>query len=351
MLLIGYKPGSALYKLAHYVIAKSDLENLLCLSVPIPFCLVMIGRVVRGACPPGADTWIEIFCNAEAASNALPQDLVLLAYLIPVGVSVTFKGVRKESIFTALLMTSSVVFGCIAYLRAWNQIWSMIIPTVKTFMVAYELERGKIEFFIQSRKALLEERGKRRQAEAERREQERARAELEAREALLRTKRLNALMTLPVHTALIKHAELRVALGSCSSSSSASDASTAELHRSESKLDGGQAISRRGARCNSDENEASVAEVLGAIDNHLDTLVQKDFDGRTAFELALSLEESDPRLATQILLRCLPVDAATGRPVPAAAHGFAWHRAVQVRTSRARSTRIVHAAETHSTAV
>jgi hypothetical protein len=55
----------------------------------------------------------------------------------------------------------------------------------------------------------------------------------------------------------------------------------------------------------------------------------RDYDGRTAFDLATTLDPVDPAVVARVLLHRLPVDPATAAPAPPSAHEFAWHRAVQ----------------------
>lgn len=337
-MLLGCKPGSGLYKVSYYIICKSNLENVFCCLVAVPLILGLIARVLHGECPPHADFWASMLCNTAAESNTLPQDIVMLLFLQPVAVLVLFKGVQKEVIAFTLLLASATTLGCIAYLGAWNQIWAWAIPTIKSAMISYELERSKVESFLQSRRALSEERAKRHQAEEERREQERLRANLEAEEALLRAKRRAALLVLPVHSALVAHAEARAALIRRAIVPPASQlgASESQLLSCPAPADAAPAdASQRpfgGAKPDGPpgEAEADVAVVLAAVEGHGDTLGHRDFDGRTALELALALEGVVPSLLLPILARSLPFDpSAAAAPVPAAAHGFAWHAAVQ----------------------
>ena len=335
LMLVGCEAGSRKHKIAYYIICKSNLENVLCWMVAVPLIFGMIARVMYGRCPPRANFWDSMICNSEAEANALPQDVVMLLFLQPVAVFVLFKGVYKETIFLTLLMASATTLGCIAYLGAWNQIWAWIIPTIKSFMISFELERSKIETFLQSRKALSEERRKRKVVEEERQEQERLRAELEANEAHqahLRAERRKALLALPVHNALVAFSDartVRAALGGRS-------ASPKPLQRPRYDPANIEAINCEWALSvertppeTDDGGVSAVSEVLAAIENHCNTLARADFDGRTAFELALFLDCLDLRVIGRILAHCLPVEAATGAPVPATKHGFAWHRAVQ----------------------
>ena len=78
-----------------------------------------------------------------------------------------------------------------------------------------------------------------------------------------------------------------------------------------------------------DDVEAEVAGVLREIEAHSGTVAARDFDGRTAFELARTLPGVDVRVLTSLLFLSLPVDTATGAAVPAESHDHAWHRAVQ----------------------
>ena len=161
VLLFGFKPGSTLYSMAYHIICKTSLENLFCVLVTIPSALGIIARVLYGACRPDAGFWDTMICNAEAEANALPQDLVMLTFLAPVVTFVFLKGVRKETIIILWVIASGSTLGCVAYLGAWRHIWGWIIPTVCTPVIAYEFERSKIAFFLQSRKSIEAERRKR----------------------------------------------------------------------------------------------------------------------------------------------------------------------------------------------
>jgi hypothetical protein len=326
-LLFGYKPGSKIYKIAYYIICKTSLENLFCVLVSIPSALGLIARVLYGACAPDAGFWDTMICNSEAAANALPQDMVMLTFLSPVATFVFLKGVRKETIIILWVIASGSTLGCIIYLNSWKQIWSWIIPTVFTPVIAYEFERSKIAFFLQSRKTLEEEKKKRLKAEQERQEQERLRMELEAFEADREARRRSVLSTLPVHSAIVSHASVLKRFAQAGSVGSTStiatemrgDAEAASRHGGSFREGGGG-----GAEADDD-----VAAVLSAIERHAETIALKDYDGRSALDLATTLDAVDHRIVTRMLLHHLPVDPASGEPVPPGAHEFAWHRAVQ----------------------
>ena len=316
-ILLGYKPGTRIYAFAHYIICKTSLENFLCFFVTIPSALGMIARVLYGACSPDAGFWDTMICNSEAKANALPQDMVMLTFLSPVVAFVFLKGVRKETILIMWVIASGSTLGCIAYLGAWQQIWAWIMPTFSTPLILYEFERSKIAFFLQSRKTLEEEKRKRRQAEEERKEQERLRLELEARENEQRARRSSVLSTLPVHSAIVAHANTRVRrrLSAMSATSTLSEGLDPSLQRL--SVTGGPG------------EDSDVNAVLEAVEAHRDTLSHRDYDGRSACLLALELDGVDIRVAASVLIHQLPVDPATGAAVATEVHDFAWHRAVQ----------------------
>ena len=341
-LLLGYKKGSVIYSLAYYIICKTSMENLFCVLVSIPSALGMIARVLYGPCSPDPGFWDTMICNPEAAANALPQDMVMLTFLSPVTTFVFLKGVRKETIIVLWIIASSSTLGCIAYLRAWTHIWAWIIPTVFTPLIAYEFERSKIAFFLQSRKTLQEEKEKRLRAEEERREHERARLEAEALEDEQRAARRRVLATLPVHSSIVEHSARRClrhrplhvsgAAGvSASFASAAASLGSADLEAAGSTQEGpGAGAPPSGGGDRSDDDDAANVEgVLREIEAHAHTIALRDFDGRSAFELARTLDGVDGRVFARLLFLSLPVDTATGAAVPASAHDYAWHRAVQ----------------------
>jgi hypothetical protein len=341
-LLFGYKPGSKIYNMAYYIICKTSLENLFCVLVTIPSALGIIARVLYGACPPDSGFWDTMICNSEAEANALPQDMVMLTFLSPVVTFLFLKGVRKETIIILWVIASGSTLGCIIYLQSWKQIWAWIIPTVFTPLIAYEFERSKIAFFLQSRKTLQEEKQKRLKAEQERQEQERLRLEQEAFEAQQEARRQAVLSTLPVHSAIVSHAAQRRLRHRSSLAGSSMSLLEAEADGQAEPPGGTEPASQDGPGPSGsslalphdrleDDAEAGedVAAALAAVERHADTLALRDYDGRSAFDLATTLEGVDRRVIARVLFHHLPVDPATGAAVPPGAHDFAWHRAVQ----------------------
>ena len=322
-LLLGFKKGSSMYSVAYYIICKTSLENYLCFLVSLPPALGMIARVLYGPCASDAGFWDTMICNPEAVANALPQDMVMLTYLSPVVTFVFLKGVRKETIIVLWVVASGSTLGCIVYLRAWSQIWAWIIPTVNAPVIAYEFERSKVAFFLQSRKTLQEEKEKRLRGEQERLEQERERREAEAVEEERRECRRRVLAKLPVHTAILMHSQTtvqrrRLAGGAGEERGDASTLPCASAYMGLTEY----------ADTDGREEEEIVASVLGAIEAHRDTLAEPDFDGKSACELAQTLRV-DERIQSRLLFLSLPVDVVTGEAVPADRHCYGWHRAVQ----------------------
>ncbi len=330
-LLFGFKPGTEIYKIAYHIICKTSLENLFCVLVSIPSALGLIARVLYGACAPDAGFWDTMICNSEAEANALPQDMVMLTFLSPVATFVFLKGVRKETIIILWVIASGSTLGCIIYLKSWNQIWAWIIPTVFTPVIAYEFERSKIAFFLQSRKNLQEEKQKRLKAETERQEQDRLRMELEALEADRESRRRSILSTLPVHSAIISHSSFLKRVSQAGSTGARGIIATeGSVEVGDEEAEAGMHVgSFRGVDGGGIEADCDAAAVLDAIERHPNTIALRDYDGRSAFDLASTLDPVDDGIVTRVLLHHLPIDPATGGPAPSTAHQFAWHRAVQ----------------------
>ena len=242
----------------------------------------------------------------------------MLMYLAPVNGFLFMKGASKYTIFFMWAIATGAALGCIIYLNAWIHIWCVVVPAVFTPVVAYEFERSKIAFFLQSRQMLEGEKQmrleaeKKRQLEEEKRiaaerekaEAERVAAERAALEAEQQRQRELALESLPVHRAVLARGELAVVAG----------AEAEPL----------------------DEDDLSIEAILATIDAHIETARLPDYDGKTAYDHALECSDrdgADPSLCvlSRLLLSALPVDVESGEARPASEHCFVWHQMVSAK--------------------
>jgi hypothetical protein len=316
-LVFGVKTGTRLYDVSYYIICKSGLENVFCLSVTVPAAVGMIARTVYGACGERPDFWDTMICNIDAMANAPPQDMVMLTFFSPMITFVLMKGVSKHTIIVMWVISTGATLACIIYLKAWIHIWSVLVPAFFSPVVVYEFERSKIAFFLQSRQMLEGEKQmrleaeKKRQLEEEKRiaaerekaEAERVAAERAALEAEQQRQREMALESLPVHRAVLARGALAAEVES---------------------LD--------------EDDLLSIEAILATIDAHIDTARLPDYDGKTAYDHALQRGDrngTDPslRVLSRLLLSALPVDVETLEPRPASEHCFMWHQTVSVEVS------------------
>ena len=76
---------------------------------------------------------------------------VASAYWIPLVLFVIYKGVRKQTLVNSWLIATGCAFGILLYKQWWHDIWTILVPCLGFPLIAYEVERSKISFFLQSR--------------------------------------------------------------------------------------------------------------------------------------------------------------------------------------------------------
>jgi hypothetical protein len=74
---------------------------------------------------------------------------------------------------------------------------------------------------------------------------------------------------------------------------------------------------------------ANTESILEVIDTSVGTIHERDYDGQTAFDLAISKECIDERIVLKLLLRSLPYDPETKQTIDPDQHTYAWTTIVQ----------------------
>lgn len=70
-------------------------------------------------------------------------------------------------------------------------------------------------------------------------------------------------------------------------------------------------------------------EILDLVVKNASTVLEKDYDGFSAFDLCLKSEFTFPEVLRKIINQHLPIDVDNGQPVDPELHGYCWTKLVQ----------------------
>lgn len=120
--------------------------------------LYLIARVMNGECQK-LDQEHMWGCDSEHASHALPQDVLLCLFLVPLLYSITFKSIAMKCIFVSWLIIVSCVSIAIGISGDTQSIPTLIIYIPSSLIMMYEIHRQNVIQFLVAKKhhRLLEE--------------------------------------------------------------------------------------------------------------------------------------------------------------------------------------------------
>lgn len=166
-------------KINNSTLYREVLDLVTILSV-VTAGVYLFARVEGGQCPSETNIWLSQQCNPVGRAGSIPEDTVLLNYLMPVIAQVVFKGVRFRTIVIAWAVATACVTGAICSIQGWVQIYT-ILYSVFFLYISYEIERFMRVAYVQTLQTLVQTEGER-DLESLRRDQEftaeRARLEL-----------------------------------------------------------------------------------------------------------------------------------------------------------------------------
>jgi signal transduction histidine kinase len=136
------------------------LDSLVLLLVTLQYGFVLYGRVAAGPCPPGTSIWDTQTCNPVAESHSIPQDQVLLLYMVPVLVQICVKAVHLHALAAAWVIVAAFVVAALQCVDGWRQLWTLLYLVLVVF-ISFEYERHSRVTFLESKKASLAEKAKR----------------------------------------------------------------------------------------------------------------------------------------------------------------------------------------------
>ena len=100
----------------------------------------LLARVFAGQCPDVADSWSTQRCNPFADAGAIPFELVIFIYLVPLLAQCCLRGVSAQCLFLTSALGLAFVVGAFAYFGGSPQIW--IISFFGFFAnITYVIER------------------------------------------------------------------------------------------------------------------------------------------------------------------------------------------------------------------
>ena len=84
----------------------------------------------------------------------LPFNQMTSAYWTPLVFFIIYKGIRKQTIVNCWAIATGCTFGILLYKQWWHDIWTILVPCLFAPLIAYEIERHKMVYFLQSRMLL-----------------------------------------------------------------------------------------------------------------------------------------------------------------------------------------------------
>ena len=141
----------------------NELESIIAFVFATCFFMVTIAKVLIGECPQGADMVQLNSCNTFASSKSPPIDMISLLFMSSLCVQMFIKNVRKRILVFDWIMSVIVVIWSVTYLDGWTfNLW--LIPfSIACAILSYEIERIQMSMFVNSKRALNEEKSKREQ--------------------------------------------------------------------------------------------------------------------------------------------------------------------------------------------
>lgn len=131
------------------------LEDVVGILATFNFGLVLIARVSAGQCP-SFDVWASQQCNHVASLRSVPQEQVLILYVVPIVAQIGLRGIT----FSATLISYALSFSCVAYsivhVQGWHELWVLIFIIIFV-NIAFEFERWMRVSFLRSLEIQREE--------------------------------------------------------------------------------------------------------------------------------------------------------------------------------------------------
>ena len=274
---------------------RDRTEDVITILFSLAFCSFLVARVVEGPCSEDGRATAAIDCNPEHIAKSPPTDTVIAAYIHPLALQMSIKGITKHAMVFAWTIATATVTWAVVYYEGWLSIYS-ILQSLFFLLVIYETQRLKMLVFLQTKYELEMEKKRREKLELE----NMLRREIQEQNRLMRTAkeleegtRQRRLEELPVHSMILRYY--------------------------------GQDHYKQPAFLQHQHRD----ELLALIKSNIASAKQQDFDGKTALTLLLNTGVAEVDLVTLLLINSLPINPFTEEFLDPNEHDYAWTKVVQ----------------------
>jgi hypothetical protein len=274
---------------------RDRTEDVITILFSLAICSFLVARVVEGPCHDGNQATAAIDCNPEHIARSPPTDTVIAAYIHPLALQMSIKGITKQTMLLAWTLATATVTWAVIYYEGWLSIYS-ILQSLFFLLVIYETQRLKMLVFLQTKYELDMEKKRREKLELE----NMLRSEIVEQERLMRSAkeleegtRQKRLQELPVHSMILKYY--------------------------------GPDHHKQAAFIQHQRRD----ELLALIKANIASAKERDFDGKTALTLLLNTGVGEVDVVTLLLKNSLPINPFTEEFVDPEDHDYAWTRVVQ----------------------
>ena len=101
----------------------------------------LLARVMVGQCSESCNMWQSQSCNPVASAKSIPHDQVMICYLLPILIQLTFKGTKVQTAALMWLITTVFVFVSLTLVKGWFQLWT-ILYSVFFLYISYGLDQS-----------------------------------------------------------------------------------------------------------------------------------------------------------------------------------------------------------------
>jgi hypothetical protein len=157
LVFFNFRDGSKQKKIANYIVYKAmrgELQSFIQLLSAIGPGLYMTAITIKGSCNNGfAASGHMSNCVSGVPHSKVPNDQILLTFLLPTCVYILAKGCNKSIGFLSWMISMGFVAGNIIYFKDWNVVWNIIYGWLFLVMM-YEYERTMRIYYLKCEAAV-----------------------------------------------------------------------------------------------------------------------------------------------------------------------------------------------------
>jgi signal transduction histidine kinase/AmiR/NasT family two-component response regulator len=136
------KKASRLYRMANDILNKwfwGRIEDFLGISGTLFGCLILVGRVQAGQCPPDTSIWDSQRCNPFADAGSFPQEQMIVVTAFPIICQALVKGITLQAVAVQYVFILTATLYCIIHVQGKYEIWT-VLYSILFWNIAFEFE-------------------------------------------------------------------------------------------------------------------------------------------------------------------------------------------------------------------